>query len=73
MNATACAERRLQPYILAEQRKLDAADLVILQFPMWLYGFPAVLKGWLDKVCCNPYAYDIPDKLLEHGGLKVLN
>lgn len=26
------------------------ADLVILQFPLWWFGPPAILKGWMDRV-----------------------
>ena len=33
------------PEILAEQAKLRRADLVILQFPLWWFGMPAILKG----------------------------
>jgi len=30
--------------------KLDWAQLVILQYPMWWYSVPAILKGWLDRL-----------------------
>lgn len=33
-----------------EIARLDAADLVILQYPMWWHLPPAMLKGWLDRV-----------------------
>lgn len=36
--------------IAAELRKLDACDLMIWQFPLWWFGLPAVLKGWVDRV-----------------------
>ena len=26
------------------------ADLVMLQFPLWWFGMPAILKGWMDRV-----------------------
>mgnify|MGYP003396865156 CR=1 FL=1 len=26
------------------------ADLVIVQFPLWWFGAPAMLKGWMDRV-----------------------
>ena len=29
---------------------LDAADLLILQYPMWWHLPPAILKGWFDRV-----------------------
>jgi NAD(P)H dehydrogenase (quinone) len=44
--------------VRAEQEKLAAAELVVLQFPLWWYGPPAILKGWLDRVFTNGFAYD---------------
>ncbi|HEY7641779.1 MAG TPA: NAD(P)H-dependent oxidoreductase [Steroidobacteraceae bacterium] len=40
-----------------EQRKLAAADAVILHFPLWWFGMPAILKGWVDRVFANGLAY----------------
>lgn len=34
----------------SEIRKVEAADLLILQFPLWWFGLPAILKGWVDRV-----------------------
>ena len=34
----------------AEQDKVLAADAVIFQFPLWWYGMPAIMKGWIDRV-----------------------
>lgn len=36
--------------IATELRKLEAADLMIWQFPLWWFGLPAILKGWVDRV-----------------------
>ena len=33
-----------------ELDKILRADLVVLQFPLWWFGPPAILKGWLDRV-----------------------
>jgi NAD(P)H dehydrogenase (quinone) len=38
------------PEVAAEIAKLEAADLLIFQFPLWWFGLPAILKGWVDKV-----------------------
>jgi NAD(P)H dehydrogenase (quinone) len=38
------------PELDQEMRKLEAADLLILQFPLWWFGLPAILKGWVDRV-----------------------
>ena len=34
----------------AELAKLEWCDLMIWQFPLWWFGLPAVLKGWVDRV-----------------------
>jgi NAD(P)H dehydrogenase (quinone) len=43
--------------IAAEQEKLLWADAVIFQFPMWWYGMPAILKGWVERVYALGFAY----------------
>ena len=43
--------------VAAEQAKLLAADAVILQFPLWWYGVPAILKGWIERVYAFGFAY----------------
>lgn len=40
-----------------EQRKLKAADAVILHFPLWWFGMPAIMKGWVDRVWAFGLAY----------------
>ncbi|MCC5859082.1 MAG: NAD(P)H-dependent oxidoreductase [Ectothiorhodospiraceae bacterium] len=36
--------------IRREINRLERADLVILQFPLWWHAQPAMLKGWFDRV-----------------------
>ncbi len=43
--------------IRAEIANLERADLVILQFPLWWHGPPAMLKGWMDRVFMNGGLY----------------
>jgi NAD(P)H dehydrogenase (quinone) len=43
--------------INSEQSKLLAADLVILQFPLWWGSYPAILKGWIERVISRGYGY----------------
>lgn len=38
------------PDVEAEIAKIEAADLMIWQFPLWWFGMPAILKGWVDRV-----------------------
>jgi NAD(P)H dehydrogenase (quinone) len=42
----------------SEIDKLMAADLLVLQFPMWWFSMPAILKGWIDRVFAFGQAYD---------------
>jgi NAD(P)H dehydrogenase (quinone) len=49
------------PDVDAEQAKLQRTDLVVLQFPLWWYGMPAMLKGWIDRVFEAGFAYDVMD------------
>jgi putative NADPH-quinone reductase len=43
--------------IAAEVEKLVACELLILQFPLWWFSVPAILKGWIDRVFRNGVAY----------------
>jgi NAD(P)H dehydrogenase (quinone) len=38
------------PDIEQELEKLEWCELMIWQFPLWWFGLPAVLKGWVDRV-----------------------
>jgi NAD(P)H dehydrogenase (quinone) len=44
---------------IAEQvKRLQSAEALILCFPTWWFGFPAILKGWFDRVWVPGVAYD---------------
>jgi NAD(P)H dehydrogenase (quinone) len=42
-----------------EQRKLRRADLLILQFPLWWFSMPAIMKGWFERVYAYGFAYGV--------------
>jgi NAD(P)H dehydrogenase (quinone) len=44
--------------VVREQEKLLAADALILQFPLWWFSMPAILKGWIDRVWACGFAYN---------------
>ncbi|WP_426732732.1 NAD(P)H-dependent oxidoreductase [Myxococcus faecalis] len=50
--------------VVAEQEKLLWAQAVILQFPLWWFSMPAILKGWVDRVFAYGFAYGVG----VHGG-----
>jgi len=41
-----------------EISQLLSAEAIILVFPTWWFGFPAILKGWFDRVWAPGVAYD---------------
>ncbi|SMX79055.1 NAD(P)H dehydrogenase (quinone) [Brevibacterium iodinum ATCC 49514] len=43
--------------IILEQEKLRRADALVVQFPLWWYGMPAILKGWFDRVFVSGFAF----------------
>ena len=56
--------------IQAELDKLLGCDLLILQFPLWWFSVPAIMKGWIDRVFANGTVYGAGGKRFDQGGLK---
>lgn len=57
------------PELRREMDRLLAADLLILQFPLWWYSMPAILKGWIDRVFAFGEIYG-PGRTWENGVMK---
>jgi NAD(P)H dehydrogenase (quinone) len=55
----AYAEDTQSADIAGEQEKLLWADALILQFPLWWFTMPAILKGWVDRVYAYGFAYGV--------------
>ena len=36
--------------VAQEVERLLASDLLVVHFPLWWFGMPAILKGWIDRV-----------------------
>lgn len=43
--------------IYSEQQKIVKADIISIIYPLWWASFPAVLKGYIDRVLTNGFAY----------------
>jgi len=43
--------------IESEIQKMEWCDLMVWQFPLWWFGLPAVLKGWVDRVFAMQRTY----------------
>ena len=48
-----------------EQQKLLKADYIILQFPMYWYNAPALLRQWFESVLEHGFAYGSKGKALQ--------
>ncbi len=56
------AHRRNEPYDSGLSEHIDAlreTDALILIYPSWWYGPPAMLKGWIDRVCRPGVAFTV--------------
>jgi putative NADPH-quinone reductase len=47
----------VDPYV----RRLLAAEALVLSFPVWNYGFPAILKGFFDRVFLPGVSFQMVD------------
>src|SRR5215469_9780530 len=46
----------VEPYV----ERLRRAEALVLCFPTWWYGLPAILKGWFDRVWVPGVAFHSP-------------
>jgi NAD(P)H dehydrogenase (quinone) len=58
----------LAPDIQQELEKLLWADLLILNFPIFWFSAPAMLKGWIDRVLVSGICYG-GKRFYDQGGL----
>ncbi|CCC67253.1 hypothetical protein NCAS_0A06950 [Naumovozyma castellii] len=54
--------------VIAEQEKMKWADLVVLQFPMWWFSMPAIMKGWVDRVFAFGFGFGLGEYNDKHFG-----
>ncbi|MCC9690568.1 NAD(P)H-dependent oxidoreductase, partial [Streptomyces sp. MNU103] len=47
------------PDVVREHRRLDRATDLVLVFPVYWWSMPALLKGWIDRVFVNGWAFDV--------------
>ncbi|HEX2215207.1 MAG TPA: NAD(P)H-dependent oxidoreductase [Xanthobacteraceae bacterium] len=50
-------QSRVESYVA----RLHAADALVVQFPVWSFGPPAILKGYFDRLLMPGVAFDISD------------
>uniref|UniRef100_A0A8B9C2G1 Ribosyldihydronicotinamide dehydrogenase [quinone] n=1 Tax=Anser brachyrhynchus TaxID=132585 RepID=A0A8B9C2G1_9AVES len=47
--------------LIEEQKKVQEADLLIFQFPLYWFSMPAIMKGWMDRVLVQGFAHEFPN------------
>lgn len=48
--------------ILEEQKAVREADFILFIYPIWWMGMPAMLKGYIDRVFSEGFAYSVTNK-----------
>ncbi|XP_051557523.1 NAD(P)H dehydrogenase [quinone] 1-like isoform X2 [Myxocyprinus asiaticus] len=59
-------DSRLSDDITEEQQKVKQADLVIFQFPLYWFSVPAIMKGWIDRVLIQGFAFSM-QRMYDNG------
>jgi NAD(P)H dehydrogenase (quinone) len=54
---TAVNQRGLEEHV----KRLQCAEALVVQFPTWCFGMPAMLKGYLDRMILPGVAFDLSD------------
>lgn len=52
------ASGEVVPEVRAEQAAIAAADGLVFVYPVWWWGRPAILKGFVDRVFTKGFAWD---------------
>jgi NAD(P)H dehydrogenase (quinone) len=47
--------------VKTEQDFIQSADIIVVIFPLWWAGMPAMLKGYIDRVFTEGFAYRITE------------
>jgi NAD(P)H dehydrogenase (quinone) len=51
------SEGKVPKDVIEEQAIIDWADTIVIIYPLWWSGRPAILKGWFDRVLTNGFAF----------------
>jgi NAD(P)H dehydrogenase (quinone) len=56
--------------VLAEMARIERNEAIVMVCPIWWWSFPAMLKGWVDRVWNLGFAYG-PSKLSLQKGMLI--
>lgn len=59
-----------EPALKEEMEKLEWCDTLIFNFPLWWFGLPAILKGWVDRVFAMGFVYGAGKGVYDNGYYK---
>ncbi|WP_107039130.1 NAD(P)H-dependent oxidoreductase [Brumimicrobium mesophilum] len=68
----------LEPDLLDAIEKIKNADHIVWVFPMWWYGYPALMKGFIDRTFLPGITYQpiegkpFPEKLLKGKSSRII-
>lgn len=74
---SSAASQSLEEDLKKSQFMIDQADHIVIVTPNWWGGFPALLKGFIDRVFTNGFAYDfnkfgIPSGLFKKKSITLI-
>jgi NAD(P)H dehydrogenase (quinone) len=52
---------RIPADVLEQQRRVTAADALVFIAPVWFVGYPAILKGWFERVFTLGFAFGLTE------------
>lgn len=63
LNHVGDIEEKLQnlPDLRTHVEDIQWAEALVLVYPTWWSGQPAILKGWIDRVLMNEVAWELPE------------
>ncbi|GGZ32574.1 NAD(P)H dehydrogenase (quinone) [Echinicola pacifica] len=68
----------LEPDLVLAIEKIKKADHIVWVFPMWWYGYPALMKGFIDRTFLPSITYlpiegkAFPEKLLKGKSARLI-
>jgi len=67
-------EKKAPKEIIEEQQHITDADVVVFIYPIWWFAMPAILKGYIDRVFSEGFAFAIEGDRLTGllGGKKAI-
>lgn len=54
--------KKVEPYV----QRLEQAEALVIVSPVWNFGFPAMLKGYFDRVWLPGVSFDLVDGEVRH-------